>query len=243
MRHSYLQKFGPMIVLAYGFLVLYYYLRGFLAFLVNPFYNKLILSGGIVLIALGLLWVARWKHYQFKECEKTSNSKDFELLILLLVPLIFAPIFKPQLLSSESAVLRGVSSDLAAASFDPTVFAKPTDERSLIEWVRILNMDPEPDHYKDQIVLVEGQVIFEEDLPENTFQIGQFVLTCCAADARVIALPAIYNPSTFEPKKDEWIQIKGKMTEAVIDNHRQTVIQIESAKAIPTPKDAYEILK
>lgn len=243
MRAPLLQKIGPFLILAYGLMVVYYYWTGLLAFLVNPFYNNLILGAAILLIFLGSYWIANLKKYRLDSCEKRSATKDCGLILLLLIPLILSPIFKPQLLSSASAISRGVTSDLSSSSFDPTVFAKPTDQRTLIEWIRILNVDPEPDHYKDQKVTVEGSVILEEATAENSFQIGQFVMTCCAADARVIALPVKYNPDRFTPKKDEWIRLKGVMTEAMIDGHRQTTIQFESAEAIPIPKDAYEIIK
>ncbi len=243
MKAPLLQRIGPFLILAYGLLVIYYFSTGLLAFLVNPFYNGLILGGGVILIILGLYWILNLKHYRLTDCEKRSTKKDFSLIVLLLIPLIIAPIFKPQLLSSASAISRGVTSDLSSSSFDPTVFAKPTDQRTLIEWVRILNMDPEPDHYKDQNVIIEGKVIIEEKGEKNRFQLGQFVMTCCAADARVIALPVEYDPEKFYPKKDEWIQVKGVIKEAMIENHRQVIIQLTSGKTLPTPKDAYEIIK
>lgn len=243
MRVSILQKIGPFLALGYGLLVIYYYQTGLLAFLVNPFYNNIILVAGVILILISLGWIVNLKHYRYQECEEGSRFKDWSLVILLLVPLLLAPVFKPQLLSNASAISRGVTSDLALSSFDPTVFAKPTEQRSLIEWVRILNVDPEPDHYKDQTVSIQGKLIKDEKLPDNMFQVGRFVMTCCAADARVVALTVEFDPAEFKPKVDQWIEIKGHMSEAILNGQRQTIIKLESAKAIPTPQDAYEIFK
>lgn len=243
MKASPLQKIGPFLILSYGLLVIYYYITGLLAFLVNPFYNGLIITAAIILIGLGIYWILNLKHYLSKSCETSSGIKEIILILLLVMPLIFAPIFKPQLLSSASALSRGVSSDLSSSTFDPTVFAKPTEDRSLIEWVRILNVDPEPDHYNNQKVSVQGKVILEENYEAGHFQIGQFVMTCCAADARVIALPVFYNPNDFKLKKDDWIRLKGIIAEGLIDGHRQIVIQLESMESTPIPNEAYEILK
>lgn len=243
MRASILQKIGPFLVLSYGLLILYYYQTGLLAFLVNPFYNNIILAAGIILILISLTWIVNLKHYRYQECEEGSAAKDLAVVSLLLIPLLLAPVFKPQLLSSASATSRGVTSDLAVNNFDPTVFAKPTNERSLIEWVRILNVDPEPDHYKDQSVSIQGKIIKDEKLPPDLFQVGQFVMTCCAADARVVALTVQFDPTVLKPQTNEWVEVKGQMSEAIIKGQRQTVIKLESFKTIPTPQDAYEILK
>lgn len=243
MKKNLLEKIGPWMMVLYGVMILYYYQTNLLAFLVNPFYNKMIGATGLILIFLGLFWI--WHHQKFKltGCEKQSPRQMLSTCFLLMIPLILAPIFKPQLLSTASALTRGVSSNLSVTNFDPTVFSKPTSERTLIEWVRILNVDPEPDHYREQEVVVQGSVILDEALPENMFHVGQFVMTCCAADARVIALPVQFEAENFSPKADEWIELQGKMGEAIIENHRQIVIKLDSAQSIPTPNDAYEILK
>lgn len=242
MKKSYLDQWGPLITLLYGGLVVYYYSTGLLNLLVNPIYNKLILASGLILFLLGLYWLKNQKNYKPGHCgEGQGASSQIALLALLITPLLFGILFKPQLLSSASALLRGISSDLAVSDFDPVVFAKPTEELTLLEWVRILNLDPEPSHYAGQKLSIEGNVILDENLPENSFHLGRYLLTCCVADARPVGLIVEFDPALYEPINDSWIRVDGHIKEGLINGNRQVVIRLDAAEFIPIPDDAYEL--
>lgn len=232
--------FGPAVLLMYGVLVFYYYHSNLLAYLVNPIYNKIILVSGIIIFFLGLYSCTNEIGAHEENKMTTNRPKKIGMALLLLLPLVFGFFFKPQPLSSTLASSRGVNSNLASGSFDPTVFSKPTDQRSLVEWVRILNVDPEPDHYKDQKVSVEGKIILDKSLPEHTFYLGQFLIVCCAADVSAVGIPVQFDPTIVTPENDKWAHIDGIMTEQVINGTRQVVIRLQSITIIPTPKDAYE---
>lgn len=227
-----------IVLILYGLMIGFYYFAGKLAFLVNPFYNNLILAGGIFVFLVGGYMFLTAK--RFPGHQHSSSFSQWMQWGLLALPLIFTVVFIPQPLSSQSALVRGVTQDLSTGEgISPIAFGKPPQERTLTEWVRILNYDPEPDHHAGQPVEIEAMVLVHDELPENYFYLSQFLLTCCAADARSVVLPVHYDPGQFTPISDQWIRLEGQMAEGELEGHRQGVIEYVNHQEIEVPENPY----
>ncbi|OCQ92125.1 TIGR03943 family protein [Oscillatoriales cyanobacterium USR001] len=246
-------------ILAWGILLLKYWITGKLNILIHPNYFGLTLAAGIALIAIGSLKI--YELYQIEQQRKTVRqlqvieatkidpAQHITLFppawssILLSIVAAIGLIITPKTFSSQTALERGITESLPLTRMQPQEFrniAKP-EQRSLIEWVRILNFNPEPDSYNGQKVKVQGFVIHPPSLSTEYIWIARFVITCCAADAYPIGLPVKLqlgqNRAIFPA--DSWLEIEGEMITEELQGKRKLVINSSSLKPIPEPKNPY----
>lgn len=240
--------------LAWGILLLRYWITGQIRLLIHPNYFFLAIITGIALI--GISGLKAWQLIAASQNPSLNLPKMQHVTLfppnfsraLLVITAILGFLIAPGVLTSETAMQRGVSESLPLTQAQPQSFrasVKP-EERSLIEWVRTLNVYPEPDAYSGQKVNVSGFVVYSETLPENYLLLTRFILTCCAVDAYPVALPVkLEQPRTAYPQ-DTWLEVKGQMiTESFNVNEnreppkRQLVIAATAIEKIPTPKDPY----
>lgn len=240
--------------LAWGVLLLKYWLTGKMNVLLHPDYIWLAYCAGFFLVGLTL-----FKFGQLAKLLQARLSKDKPPLpaamqhlslvppgwssALLLAVALFGLQFTPQPFSSQMALDRGVTETLSMTRSKPQAFragAKP-ESRTLIDWIRTLNVYPEPDAYTGQKVNVEGFVIHLPNIPDNYLGIARFVITCCAADAYPVGLPVKLpqgDRSAYQP--DKWYRVEGEMMTETLDNKRQLVIKAQTLTEIPTPANPYE---
>jgi uncharacterized repeat protein (TIGR03943 family) len=123
----------------------------------------------------------------------------------------------------------------------PQAFRSVTkaEDRSLIDWVRTLNVYPEPDAYAGQPVKVQGFVVHPPDLPSQYLLISRFVITCCAADAYPVGLPVKLKEKREVYRPDTWLEIEGQMITETLKGKRQLTIEATSLKKISPPANPY----
>jgi uncharacterized repeat protein (TIGR03943 family) len=229
---------------AWGTLLLLYWRRGDLNLLINVAYHGLTIFAAIVLLAIAIgrsieLWQSR---------TPVETGDHLALLPrrlsagLLLGVALLGFLIPPRLFASDLARQRNVS-DLTSLergqvhSFRPS---RPPEERSLTDWVRTLNVYPEPDAYTGQPVRVEGFVLHPPDLPKDSFLLARFVLTCCAADAYPIGLPVILPQGTPRYRPDTWLRVSGYMKTVNLAGQRQVAIAAKKIEPIQAPSNPYE---
>jgi uncharacterized repeat protein (TIGR03943 family) len=241
-----------LALLVWGILLLKYGFTGQYRLLIHPNYFVLVMATGVVLIVLGIikiLTIVTGKHKTSATAHITLFPPGFSSTILLVVA-IAGLLIPPKILSSQTAMQRGVS-ELPLTRSQPQAFRTTTkpETRSLIDWIRTINAYPEPDAYTGQATNVSGFVLHLPELPDNYLMLSRFVITCCAVDAYPIGLPVKLSVSRNNYPVDTWLKIKGEMiTEtlpskdsmnAKISNKRSLVIAAKSIQPIPTPKDPY----
>lgn len=261
---SLLRRIGPWLdalaILAWGILLLKYWITGKLNILIHPNYFGLTLAAGIGLIVVGSL--KSYELFQIEERKKILrqvpgiDSPRIEEVqhitlfppgwgsILLLSVALIGFIITPRTFSSQTALERGITESLPVTRMQPQEFrnaAKP-EQRSLIEWVRLLNFNPEPDSYTGQKVKVQGFVIHPPSLSKEYIWIARFVITCCAADAYPIGLPVKLQPGQNRASfpADSWLEIEGEMSTEELGGKRKLIILASSLKPIPEPKNPYD---
>jgi putative membrane protein len=248
-------------LLAWGSLLLKYFLSGQLRLLIHPNYFGLVFATSIVLLIIG--GIKAWQLFkQWRKRNKLAQPEETVKHItllpagagssLLLITALLGWMIAPTPLTSQIALQRGFSESYSVTRIQPQAFRasiKP-EERSLVDWVRTLNVYPEPDAYTGQKVKVSGFVVHLPELPENYLFVSRFILTCCAVDAYPVGLPVklSQNRSLYPP--DTWLEIEGEMLtdDLAIDSQqmkqtslsqRQLVINARSVQKIPTPADPY----
>jgi len=244
-----------LAIIAWGILLLKFWVTNKLGLLIHPDYFWLVILSGNGLLIIGGLKV--WLMIQLKLKPRSNSRSMFAQQtsqqhislfppgwssVLLLTAALLGFMITPRVFSSQTALERGVSDTLLMTRAQPKEFktAKHPEERSLIEWVRTLNVYPEPDAYIGQKAKVQGFVIHSKELPDNYFLVSRFIITCCAADAYPVGLPVKLNSSraTFAP--DTWWEIEGQMITETLAGKRQLAINANSLKPIPEPKNPYD---
>ncbi len=243
----------PIAILAWGILLLKYWITGRLYILIHPNYFALTIVGGILLICIGSVksWqVLQTEYLQSEPSGKPQNVQHISLfppglssLIFLTAALIGLSV-TPRTFGSHTALQRGLTESLPTTRTQPQEFrtaARPED-RSIIEWVRMLNVNPEPDAYRGQKARVTGFIIYPPGLPPEYLWLSRFVITCCAADAYPVGIPVLFPPDANRQNypQDSWLEVEGEMITRTIDGQRRLTIQATKLTPIPEPRNPYE---
>ncbi|MDF5719799.1 MAG: TIGR03943 family protein [Rhizonema sp. PD37] len=233
-----------LAIVAWGVLIFKYWLTGKLNLLIHPHYFWLAILGAVGLLAVGL-----FKGRQLLQRRQAVENSAQHISIfppgwgskLLLGAAILGLIITPQVFASQTALQRGVTDLVGVTRPQPQAFhasIRP-EERSLVDWVRLLNVYPEPDAYTGQKVKIKGFVIHPPDLGKEYLLLARFVITCCAADAYPAGLP-VKLPATNESYPgDSWLEVEGQMITETLSGKRQLTVAATSLKKIPQPKDPY----
>lgn len=240
-----------LAILAWGILLLKYWLTGKMNILLHPDYIWLAYSAGFFLVGLGLLklWqLLRQITRRSNRVRQITNPQHFSLFppgwssTLLLAVALFGLQFTPQPFASQVAMERGVTDTLTLTRSQPQSFRGNTrpEDRSLIDWIRLLNVYPEPDAYKGQKAKVSGFVIHLSSLPDNYLMISRFIITCCAADVYPVGIPVKLSGNRNAYPPDSWQEIQGEMITETLDGKRQLVIKATNLKSIPKPANPYD---
>ena len=233
-------------IVAWGILLLKYAIDGTLYILIHPSYYLLATVTGCCLLLIGILqsWrLYRSKSIDIQEVQHSSLLPQGVTRTLLLGTAIAGLIITPKLFNSHAAVQRGVSSASVTITRNQTqafrTNVKP-ESKTLVDWVRTLNIYPEPDSYLGQKVNVSGFIVNRPELPPNYLMLSRFVITCCAADAYPVALPVKFTGDRQDYAQDNWLQVKGKMIVETLGNSRQLVISASELQPIKAPKNPYQ---
>jgi uncharacterized repeat protein (TIGR03943 family) len=239
---------------AWGVLLVKYWVSNQLSLLIHPNY-----FGLVVVTGFALLMLAAVKLFQlfFQVRQRVSRNvptipvaQHVSLLppgwssALLLATAILGFLVQPKVFNSQTAIQRGVTESTILTRAQPQSFrsASKPEDRSLIDWIRTLNVYPEPDAYMGQPVKVKGFVVHSKDLPSQYFLISRFVITCCAADAYPVGLPvklSKLNKNRDAYPVDSWFEVKGQMITESLNGKRQLAIEANSLEKIPEPPNPY----
>lgn len=232
-------------IAAWGILLLKYWLNGKLGLLIHPHYFWL-----AIVTAFALLVVSGLKGRELLR-QRRATAPSFQHLTLfppgwsgalLLVTAIIGLLFTPRVFASQIALQRGVTESVILTRSQPQAFrsSRPPEERSLVDWVRTINVYPEPDSYTGQKVNVQGFVIHLASLPDQYLMLSRFVITCCAADAYPVGVPVLLPQSRKAYPPDTWLEVQGQMITENLAGKRQLTIQASSIQQIPEPKNPYD---
>ncbi|MEA5616950.1 TIGR03943 family protein [Cronbergia sp. UHCC 0137] len=234
-----------LAITAWGILIIRYWLTERLNLLIHPDYFWLVILGAIGFLIVGVfkavqLWQTR-QRYEVPNVQHISLFPPGWGSALLLTTSVLGFIITPQVFASQTALDRGVTELIGATRTQPQAFratVKP-EERSLIDWVRTLNVYPEPDAYTGQKVKVQGFVIHAPEMDKNHLFLARFVITCCAADVYPVGLPVKLSENRDQFPPDTWLEVEGQMVTEIVLGKRQLTIAANTLKKIPQPKNPY----
>jgi uncharacterized repeat protein (TIGR03943 family) len=228
-----------LVTLVWGVLFLKLWLTDKLYLLIHPNYKLLTIGAGFGLITLAILQLLRRDK---RTGEHTNLLPSRWSNSILLIAGLLGLIVPPRPFASDIAFQRGISESFTTVRGAQTFRRSPPPEkRSIVEWVRTLNVYPEPDAYKGQKVDVEGFVVHPSDFPPQYLLISRFVITCCAADVYPVGI-LVKLPTEDRSKypADKWLRIKGEMDTIEWQGKRKLAILPQELLPIPEPKNPYD---
>lgn len=244
-------------IFLWSLLLFKYWATGELHLLIHPNYFLLVFATSILLFVLSIVKIISIiiKSKNKQNFNKSNDNQYTNLLpkgwasSLLILVAILGLIIPPTVLSSQTAIQRGVSDSLPPTTLETQSFLNqtPPEKRSLIEWVRTLNAYPEPDNYTGQKANITGFVVHLDNLPDNYIYLSRFVLTCCAVDAYPVGILVELPNSREEYPPDSWLEIQGVMKTETLPSldssqqreKRQLVLKSQDIQVIPTPPNPY----
>lgn len=237
-----------LAIALWGILMLHYWVSGRLNLLIHPAYRWLTVACGFSLLVIALARVFNLLQQRRSRSARAPNSAQHLASLprvwsagLLIVVGILGFVLPLRAFASEIATQRGLSEFMTLTRAQPQHFrvAIAPEKRSIIDWVRTLNVYPEPDAYIGQKVKVQGFVVHPEELNDSYFLISRFVITCCAADVYPVGIPVKLTTSRSQYKPDSWLEVEGRMTTELLQNNRKLTILPEKLTPIPEPANPY----
>ncbi len=236
-------------IAAWGILFLKFWLAEQLVLLIHPRFIWFTVGAAIALLILSALRAFYLWRASRRPAGAMPAMQHMSLLpsgwgsALLLGVALLGFFITPRPFDSEVAGAQGEVEVIPAVQVKKQAFAGKTkpEDRTLVDWVRTLDVYPEPDAYTGQKVKVTGFVKYPSNLPDQYFELTRFVLMCCAADARAKSLPV--KVETGDRKAyamDSWLEIEGEMITENLGGERRLTILARSLKPIPQPKNPYD---
>ncbi len=210
-----------------------------LVFYIRPDYDLFTTAMGFVLLLSGV-WTLLFSH------DNRSNHHANEVKMFTTAAafiFVIAGILTPrQSLSSNTAFRRGPNQNMQIGALDsnPSTLVSPLLQKvestnyTIADWIKLLQIDPEPSNYEGRAVTVDG---FIQPKENGYFLVARFVLSCCIVDASPIGI--YVNQKLDDLQADEWVRVSGKFIVQEVDGKRVLAIDPDSIIKIPEPLNPY----
>ena len=214
-----------MSLALWGGVLLLSSLTGRLDLLLQSAFHPLVAGSGLVLLIWGLqqLWSSWREPRQLRSPITWWLSSVVALLVLIVPP---NPSFS-ELVANRPNQLADDSS---------LSFVSPPAQRTLTDWVRLMNSQPDPKLYVGDPVRISGFVLPQ---PGDRPQLARLLVRCCLADATPVGLPMRW-PKGFKPRADTWLAVRGRMELEEHNGQIRTVVAVQHLNPIPRPKRPLE---
>lgn len=161
-------------------------------------------------------------------------------LWFMLVPLLIGVLIPSRPLDSSAFATKGfnTSSPLVSADSSVQLFETDSEERNVLDWIKLFNYETDISQFVGQKASVIGFVYFDESLNKNQFFISRFIISCCAADGFAIAMVGEW-PQASTLEKDSWVLVKGTIQSITLNEQVVPLIKADSVQAVPVPEQPY----
>lgn len=227
----------------YVWICLRLFFTGKISFYVHPDFVPLTLATGLVLLLILMLLIISLGDSNSGGKLSAGLWENKIRLVLVSLPIVLFVALQPRALSSQAFSTRslGQTMDLGLSrnAVAPVKFVLNSENRELIDWIRLFAQNAEPEVYQGMKAKITGFVLNDQNLPENHFTLARFVISCCAADARPVGLTVKYDPSMFKATNDQWVEIKGEFIIEEINGERKPILYLKEFKVIAVPDNPY----
>jgi uncharacterized repeat protein (TIGR03943 family) len=203
----------------------------------------------VPLTIFGIIFLAVLAQTMFSEIKRSRQHDDehehdhtpiSSNLWFMLVPLLIGVLIPSRPLDSSALATKGfnTNSPLVSADSSAQLFETDSEERNILDWLKLFNYERDVSQFFGQKASVIGFVYFDESLGENQFLVSRFVVSCCAADGFALGMAVDWSAaSTLE--QDSWVLVKGTVQSITLNDQVVPLIQAESVQAVPAPEQPY----
>ena len=233
----------PLALATLGTALLHAYFTGQVKTLLHPMLHPLVCGSGFVLLFAAFAFVA----FPSGDRSLWKSGRDLLLALTFLVALAAAPdSFSSLALANRAnadptAILRGKSASDAAET--EAAYAWKPDNNGVIplevtDLFMAVGLPKSMEALEGKKVRLLGQTAPDKDNKEG-FRLVRFLMFCCAADAQPVAL-AVEGARPAGLADMGWAEAVGTVHfRNVAPDKQEPTITLESAKAIPEPKDKF----
>ncbi len=159
-------------------------------------------------------------------------------LVIVAFPLILGITIPARPLGANAIANRGITTDVAGAADQGSRLTVVPSERNILDWVRVMNEDPDPAALDGQEADIVGFVYRDARFDAEQFMVGRFTLTCCVADALAIGVVV----QTEEPANypaDTWVRVRGTFEAGIVDGSAVPVLMASEITPVQPPEQPY----
>ncbi len=254
-----LQSIVPALAtLFWGGVIVWLYGNGRMGEFLATRFHTITLLGGFGMIVLGLfvlLTLRQKSDCGHEHCEGDHDHHDQNPLVVLFLMVV------PLTATLATDTSAGYSLDLLARKglynnqIDSSAYKLPPFTREMLEESTPKNDDGRYQLPHSQIffsagdesmmevfgevqIETEGQVVaeLENNESQNRLRLYRTLMTCCAADAMVLAFPIEFKnrPPVFAERS--WVRVGGTLQYETLADGHTPVLKVERVEAIPPPQ-------
>ncbi len=179
----------------------------------------------------------------------TNHSHEGELpegrnglaLWVIALPLLIGILLPARPLGSVAAATRGMNTNAPLSAGTSTVIEVsdlPSDQRSVLDWLRLFDQTSDLASLSGQEADVTGFIYHDIRLEGGQFMVARFSLTCCVADATAIGMVVDW-PEAGKLPDNQWVRVRGPVEVGQIEGKTVPLIRAESIEMVPQPEQPY----
>lgn len=176
-----------------------------------------------IIVALGLGIISINTQQTFRHVELNNELRDSETNHIDIKSLYE---YESNFSEDRNKININFKDNISAANNKEDILTINEDNPMVLEDIRI-----NPKKYVGKTLEVDGFVCKESYLNENQFIVGRLVMTCCAADSKIVGIVGEYNKA-YDLVENENVKVRGRIsTSKIMDtnnvSHTVPVIVIE----------------
>ena len=209
----------------------------------------------VILTQIGIIFLAILAQRLFKEVRQSRKSDPDEEddhehdhdhapspmnLWIMLIPLLIGVLIPARPLDASAVSAKGLttSSPLISSASSSRVFETESEQRNVLDWVKLFYFETDLTPYIGQKASVIGFVYHDESLRDGQFFVSRFILSCCAADGYAVGmLVESTKGESFE--EDAWVKVTGPVDMITFDERPIPLIRAEAIEIVPQPDQPY----
>lgn len=225
-------------------------LSGAIYYYINERFTALIVAGAI--LALGLAygaWAGR------RQPDAVDIDPDLPLALnpaeararrsrlwragLMTAPLLVGFAVPARPLGANAIDTRGLNTSAPiSASGEAQRLQIAPEQRSILDWVRVVNYADDASEVRGQPADVIGFVYHDQNLSADKFMVARFMVTCCSADASAVAM-AVTWPDAAALTDNTWVRVRGTIDVSAYGGRPLPLINAETVEATDEPAHPY----
>lgn len=238
MRTHHYQRVQSLLLLGLGLYLLYKIVSGTLYFYINERFTWLVWLGGLCLLVLAL--VAWPRNATLAHSHDHAHGGATWPLLVLSVPLLLGFLVPARPLDGSALDTRGLTTNaLVGVGGQVAVqLDQPSDQRTVLDWVRAFNYATDPLMYAGERADVIGFVYQDARLPEGQFLVGRFAVSCCVADAFAVGM-IVQSEQAARWPANQWVHVTGEVQVGALEGTPVPLILADSIKEVSIPPQPY----